>query len=55
MDIEDDVSMDEIPSSVSDVLKGGHVAMRVSVAVAKTGRKVVSAQGADVEGKQVIH
>jgi hypothetical protein len=55
MDIEDDVSMDEIPSRVSDVLKGGHVAMRVSVAVAKTGRKVVSAKGPEDEGKQLTH
>ena len=46
MDIEDDVSMDEVPPSAT-FKKGGHVAMTVSLAVAKSGRK---ARDPDVEG-----
>ena len=49
MDIEDDVSMDEVPPSAT-FIKGGHVAMTVSLAVAKSGRKASSARDPDAAG-----
>jgi hypothetical protein len=54
MDLEDDVSMDEVPSRNPGVMKGGHVAMTVSLAVAKSGRKGAAGQDSEVDGNLFV-